>query len=111
MYRFLRIAVCAVALAFGVNAAWAEAPDGAQGVSANPDKPIDAKAPATYESAFENYRPYMDVDVRSWRDANDDVRRIGGWQAYAREAMENEAANAAQGRAGDSESHAGHTTK
>ena len=39
----------------------------------------------TYRSAFEGYRGYTEQPVTSWREANDLVGRIGGWQAYARE--------------------------
>lgn len=47
-------------------------------------------APATaqeapYRSAFEGYRPFSADEVGDWRKANDTVREIGGWRAYARE--------------------------
>lgn len=42
---------------------------------------------ASYSSAFEGYRRFSDQPVGSWRQANDTVRQIGGWQAYAREAQ------------------------
>lgn len=40
-----------------------------------------------YRSAFEGYRPHADPAPRPWREANDTVARIGGWQTYAREAQ------------------------
>ena len=40
---------------------------------------------AGYRSAFEGYRSFKDQPVQSWREANDLVGHIGGWQAYARE--------------------------
>lgn len=40
-----------------------------------------------YRSAFEGYRRYSDEPVGSWRQANDTVRQIGGWQEYARESQ------------------------
>lgn len=50
-----------------------------------------AKTPAQarlgYESAFEGYRPFGDQRLAPWRESNDVVRRVGGWQAYAREAQ------------------------
>lgn len=51
-----------------------------------------ASAPAApgrlgYRSAFDGYRSFSDQPVVSWREANDLVGRIGGWQAYAREAQ------------------------
>lgn len=39
-----------------------------------------------YASPFDGYRRYADQPVESWIEANDRVRRIGGWKAYAREA-------------------------
>lgn len=60
--------------------------------SATPVRPASATASATaasggagYRSAFEGYRRHDDQPVGSWREANDLVGRIGGWQAYARE--------------------------
>lgn len=40
-----------------------------------------------YESAFGRYRPFAEQPLTPWREANDVVRRVGGWQAYAREAQ------------------------
>jgi hypothetical protein len=40
---------------------------------------------APYSSAFEGYRPFSSDEVGDWRKANDTVREIGGWRAYARE--------------------------
>ena len=42
---------------------------------------------AGYRSAFGGFRRYSEQPVMSWREANDVVGRIGGWQAYAREAQ------------------------
>ena len=42
-------------------------------------------AGSAYRSAFDGYRGFTDQPVQSWRKANDDVGRIGGWKAYARE--------------------------
>ena len=43
--------------------------------------PADPKAavPArTYESVFKDYRPYADPEIVRWRQANDDMGRLGG---------------------------------
>jgi hypothetical protein len=40
---------------------------------------------APYSSAFEGYRSFFADEVGDWRKANDTVREIGGWRAYARE--------------------------
>ena len=37
---------------------------------------------------FGSYRSYSEEELISWRKANDEFGRIGGWQAYAREAQE-----------------------
>lgn len=42
---------------------------------AKPDTPVPA---ATYRSVFEDYRPYREQDVASWREVNDQVARVGG---------------------------------
>lgn len=39
-----------------------------------------------YRSAFLGYRPFADQAVQPWRASNETVEKIGGWQAYAREA-------------------------
>lgn len=41
-----------------------------------------------FESAFQSYRSYADEPLMPWSQANDQVGRIGGWRAYAREAQE-----------------------
>jgi hypothetical protein len=52
--------------------------------------PLDPQAavPALkYESAFGPRRTADDKPL-SWREANDNVARIGGWRVYAREAQQ-----------------------
>jgi hypothetical protein len=48
--------------------------------------PPAAAAPG-YRSALEGYRPFADQEVAPWKESNDNVGRIGGWRAYAREAQ------------------------
>jgi len=51
--------------------------------------PADPQAavPATvWRSALSRFRPGNDADARNWREANDEVTRIGGWRTYLREA-------------------------
>lgn len=54
--------------------------------------PLNAAAavPAfVYPSAFADERRHGDTTaLRSWKEANDTVGRIGGWRAYAREAQQ-----------------------
>ena len=45
-----------------------------------------------YHSVFESYRAMTEPQMTPWRAANDTVRDVGGWRAYAKEAA---AANAA----------------
>ena len=77
-----------------------------------PAAPADA-APSSrpnvtpYRSAFENYRPFADEKLVPWKEANETVRAIGGWRAYAKEANEDKGKPAsASGEPADP--HAGH---
>ena len=77
---------------FGVALLAASASVAAQSVAVagRPD-PRDANAPvppAMHQSPFAKYRPFAAEVLGPWRDANDEVGRIGGWKAYAREAYE-----------------------
>ena len=45
-------------------------------------------APLAYKSAFEGYQPFTDDKTVNWKEANDNVARIGGWRAYAKQAQE-----------------------
>ena len=62
-----------------VLAALAAGAAGAQS-SARPD-PADPKAGVPsrpYESAFRDYRPYVDADLSRWRESNEEMGRLGG---------------------------------
>ena len=48
-------------------------------------------APLPYASALQGYQPFADEKVRSWKESNATVGKIGGWRAYAKEAAEPEA--------------------
>lgn len=53
--------------------------------------PADARAivpPVVYLSTLQNYRPFTDQEVGSWKELNDTTARIGGWRAYAKQARE-----------------------
>ena len=62
-----------------------------------PDSKSAAPASVTlsYRSAFADYRAYNEQAVGSWREANDNVGRIGGWREYAKEARQPQAPDAA----------------
>jgi hypothetical protein len=55
----------------------------------------ESPAPLPYSSVFEGYQPFAEQELIPWREANDNVGRIGGWRAYAREASEGSAPPAA----------------
>lgn len=77
----------AVAGLFIVAPAAAEpaAPAAAQPAARDPLDARSAVRPVQYRSVFSNYRPLGDETV-GWKEANDEVARIGGWRAYARQA-------------------------
>lgn len=68
-------------------------------VAANPPSPSLPIAGPSYQSAFDDYRPFGEEQLTSWREANDTVGRIGGWRAYAREAQQPEGSSPALPRA------------
>lgn len=73
-----RLFVLAALAAAAMVAAQAAAPD-----------PLDARAataPLVHRSAFDAYRRLGDEQAVPWREANETVKRIGGWRNYAREA-------------------------
>lgn len=82
----------------------------AQTPASRPD-PADpgARVPApTYRSPFADYKPLGEAGLGDWRAANDEVGRIGGWRAYAREAQMQTPAPATPGGAAAASGHAGH---
>ena len=86
--------VAAALLASAVSAALAQSAPAkpASGASSGAAAVARPAASASYESAFDGYRRFDEQQVLPWRESNDLVRRIGGWQAYAREAAGSEAA-------------------
>lgn len=53
--------------------------------------PVDAHAivpPVIYLSTLQNYRPFTDQEVGSWKELNDTTARVGGWRVYAKQARE-----------------------
>jgi hypothetical protein len=75
-----------LALAAGQTATAQQPPQAARA------DPLDASAAVPllrYESSFARYRGLADGDGKtiSWREANEQVARIGGWRVYRREAL------------------------
>ena len=59
----------------------------------------ESSASSSYRSAFAGYRPFSEQPLTPWRQANNAVAQIGGWQAYAREGQGKESdAPAAAGK-------------
>lgn len=108
-----RTAASALLLATTASAVLAQTPGAAPAASsphagqtaaaakASASAPSDAAQDTrSYRSAFDGYRPYKEQAVGSWREANDLVGRIGGWQAYARESAGGPPADAASAPTG-----------
>jgi len=74
--------VAACVLSLSVAQAWSQSTTG----HADPADPKAVVPPTDYRSAFDAYRKHREQKVESWKDANDNVGRIGGWRTYAREA-------------------------
>jgi hypothetical protein len=91
-YALVLALVCALTFA-ATNAARAQSqpeakPSVKQITSGSIATPSKAKTDLPYRSSFEHYKPYSDEKTASWRAANDEVGRIGGWRAYLKEANE-----------------------
>lgn len=69
----------------GLSALAASLPLAAQPVASVPATAATSASALAYQSAFDGYRPSVDVNVQDWRRSNDTVREVGGWRAYARE--------------------------
>lgn len=83
MFLLPRHCLALGALLLGLGHVQAQTPARA----ARPD-PLNAQAtvPAlVHSSSFAAYRRHAEVEPIGWREANDNVARIGGWRAYARE--------------------------
>lgn len=84
MSPILQAAVAAAAFALALPAA------------ARPD-PLNPRAevpPPRPPAALRSYKPATTPEPGRWREANDDVARIGGWKTYLREAQQPDAAPA-----------------
>ena len=71
----------AVLIALGAAASASAQQPGAPAAAASAARDL------SYRSALEGYQRFSDQKPGSWRDANDNVGRIGGWRAYAKEAQ------------------------
>lgn len=61
----------------------------ASGLAQQPAATADPAASALpYRPLSLDYEPYSEQKLMPWREANDNVGRIGGWRVYAREARQ-----------------------
>lgn len=81
MFTFLRCGALAAAVTATPLVA-AEPPRAA----ADPLDPTVTVPASVHRSSLASYRSAGEPRVGSWKDANEQVNRIGGWRAYAREA-------------------------
>jgi hypothetical protein len=79
--------IAALAAAFACVAAQAQGPAQPSEVRRAASPPA-ADRPLRFSSTLRSYRGFIDEPIASWREANDTVLRIGGWQAYGRESRE-----------------------
>ena len=78
-FPFAAVAAVSAAMLFPARFAYA-APE-----------PADSQASVAsslYRSPFHDYRPLGEEKLLPWKATNDEVARIGGWRAYAKEASE-----------------------
>ena len=55
----------------------------------NKTKPVETELKESpYVSVFDDYRSFEYLPEKSWREANDEVGRIGGWRTYTRQVQE-----------------------
>ena len=102
------LAVVGFTLAPALWAASDHPEKGTPGAPSN-DSPLNMRAPISpqrYDSAFQNYRPFEQQEIHHWQEANDEVGRIGGWKAYAKEAQSGGESKDASNPSADP--HAGH---
>lgn len=77
----MRRTIAATLAAISAGAAFAQT--AAQRNPSDPQQPVPLME---YRSAFSDYRPYRDPETVKWRDANDEVRALGGHKGHAAKA-------------------------
>ncbi len=86
-------------LLLNVSLAHAQSMFGA--VTTAPNNITSVTSSFQYYSVFTQYHVFTEQPVLSWREANDDVGKIGGWRSYAKEASQPEAADTSTGPKSD----------
>lgn len=98
----LAVAMSATAQTPSTATAPKQAAPAAQPAAAQRGDPSDARADVprlVYRSPLQGYRPYADTEPASWIEANKTVAAVGGWRAYAKEAQQPDAPEAASASA------------
>ena len=85
-FHFISKPLKLFALAALLTLLWTHAAAHSQVASAASTALTASKPAAAFRSAFENYQPHTNEKIISWKEANDNTGRIGGWRAYAKEA-------------------------
>ena len=86
--RAVRLAALAALSTLSIAALTAQAQPAAKTKRLDPLDPKASVPRLGYESSLSQYRRLGDEKPLSWREANDNVTRIGGWRVYAREAQQ-----------------------
>jgi hypothetical protein len=91
-----------LALALASSASFAQSPP------AQASPPGMTAEPLPYPSALETYKPFSDETLIPWKEANDEVGRIGGWREYARESRQDPSRSSSPAPAQESGQRGGH---
>jgi len=86
-------------LLLSVSLAHAQSNFGA--VTAAPNITVPFSSTFQYHSIFAQYQVFKEQSVLPWREANDDVGKIGGWRFYAKEASQPDATDKSTGPESD----------
>ena len=70
-------------IAFALAATFAGVAGAQAPVRPDPADPKAAVPVQRYDSAFETYRRYADPELARWREANEEVSRLGGHLGHA----------------------------
>ena len=81
-----RLPLIVVGVLAGFHLGWAQASPIGSGQRPDPSVPTAVVPAADYQSAFGQYERRNAAAPIPWKSANDEVARIGGWRAYAKEA-------------------------
>ncbi len=79
----------------------------AAGVAATTTSQVGAPA-LEYVSPIRDYKGYERQSIQSWKEANDNVGRIGGWRNYSRETSQGQPSPSSPAASGGSAPHSNH---